>query len=674
MTRSLEQSAARLLPLCLLLACEGGPAAPSASLSPADGLAAVTDNRLATFAVSPDSQMVFAGDELRVRALPRNRAGELLERTITWTVGSTRILRKLGTTEMDMPFQALKAGKTNVKATVEGKTRRAIVVVRGTSGAKVVVSPSAAAVESGGTVRFTAQGLTALGEPAGVNVTWSTNAGSITAEGVLGGSAPPGDYRVIATARFGAADTAAVTITAGEPPVALAALVLTPETVSLPTGGTAPFEAYGVTEAGDSVAVPATFSATGGSIGSGGVYSAGDVPGTYRVVAASAAGPADTSEVIVEAPGIDRVSLLPGVAASRPGEVTRFQATVWNTAGAQVPEPVAYDATCGSVAATGAYTAPQAPGGSCLVIASAGDRADTTELVLLRNTLEQGTPFGSYNMWPTATRTQSAGVAVFTGSHDYVPPAEMIAHLDAARAEGMSIVLAMTGGSHDRYKTDGVFDQAKWEAAMDGYDTPAIRDAIAAAVADGTVLGNSVMDEPQQSGTTSKDWGPPGTMTKARVDELCGYVKAIFPTLPVGVGHDHNAFEPGNSYRVCEFLMPQYAHRKGAVTAWRDAALAMAQRDGLAIVFSMNLLNGGVQDRTGAWDCPGTGGLGDRSPNCRMTAAQVRDFGLALGPAGCALLSWKYDGDFAAKPDNQEAFSTVALALAALPRRRCSVR
>jgi hypothetical protein len=120
--------------------------------------------------------------------------------------------------------------------------------------------------------------------------------------------------------------------------------------------------------------------------------------------------------------------------------------------------------------------------------------------------------------------------------------------------------------------------------------------------------------------------------------------------------------------------MPQYAHRKGQVTAWRDAALAMAQRDGLAIVFSMNLLNGGVQDRSGAWDCAGTGGLGDRSPNCRMTPAQVREYGLALGTAGCAMLNWKYDGEFAAKAENQEAFSTVALALAPLPRPRCSTR
>jgi plastocyanin len=670
MRHSPERSAVRLLPLCMLLACESEPTTPSSLRGVSAPVAAVTDNRLATFAVSPDSQMVFVGDTFRIRALPRNRAGELLERSITWTIGNTNIIRKLGTTQADMSFRALKAGKTNAKATTEGKTRVSIAVVRGVSGAKVVVTPAEVTIEGGATVRFTAQGLTAQSETAGVNVTWTTNGGAISADGVLSGGAAPGTYRVIATSRFGAADTAAVTIAAGEPP---ADLILVPESVTLPPGGTARFEAYGLTEAGDSVGVTAAFSASGGSIGAGGVYTAGDVPGTFSVVA-SASGLADTSEVVVEAPGIDRVSLVPGVAASRPGEVTRFQTAVWNTIGAQVSEPVTWAASCGSVTAAGAYTAPLSDAGPCLLMAAAGDKADTTEVVMLRNTTEQGIPFGSYNMWPTATRTQSSGVAVFTGSHDYITPGEMVVHLDAARTRGMSIVLAMTGGSHDRYKTNGVFDQAKWEAAMDAYDTPAIRDAIAAAVADGTVIGNSVMDEPQQSGTDIKDWGPAGTMTKARVDELCGYVKGIFPTLPVGVGHDHNAFQPGSSYAVCQFFMPQYAARKGSVTAWRDAALAMAQRDGLAVVFSMNLLNGGVQDKTGAWDCPGTGGLGDRAPNCRMTPAQVRAFGLTLGPAGCAMLNWKYDSNFAAKPENQEAFSTIAVALAALPRPRCSAR
>jgi hypothetical protein len=671
--RSTEQYAARLLPLCFVFGCQGETTTPTpVSMSPGSATALVTDNVVASVAVTPDSQLVFWGTLFQVAAQPRNAAGEALDRIPTWTVGNTTLVRLQGTPQANMTFKALKVGTTSVTATVDGRSRSSKVVVRGTTDAKVVITPAEATVEGGGTVQFAASGRTRTGETAVVNVTWTTTGGTITGAGVLTAPLEPGTYRVIGRAAFGAADTSLVTVSgpAGDP---VAAVILVPETAALQAGETVQFEAYGQTEGGDSVPVGVSYTAAGGTIGGGGLYTAGGASGTYRVIAASAAGVADTSEVTVAGATIARVTLRPDIAASRTGETTRFTAAVWNTLDEQVAEPVEYEATCGSVTGAGVFTAPGGPG-TCLVTASAGGRSASVEVVVLRSSLDQGIPFGSYDLWTSATKTQTTGGSPFTGSHDYVLPGEMVNHIALARAKGMSIVLAMTGGSHDRYKTNGVFDEAKWRAAVDGYGTPAIRAAIADGVADGTIIGNSVMDEPQQSGTGSKSWGPAGTMTKARVDGLCGYVKQIFPTLPVGVGHDHAAFQPSNSYQVCEFFMAQYAARKGGVVAYRDAALAMADRDGMVVLFSMNLLNGGVQDKSGAWDCPGTGGLGDRSPNCRMTAAQVRDFGKTLGQAGCAMLSWKFDKDFVAKVENQEAFSDIAITLSRLPRIRCSRR
>ena len=246
----------------------------------------------------------------------------------------------------------------------------------------------------------------------------------------------------------------------------------------------------------------------------------------------------------------------------------------------------------------------------------------------------------------------------------------------AARTKHMKLILAMTGGSHDNYMStiNGVyqFDMAKWRAKMQTYNTSATKTAVASAVADGTIIGNSVMDEPNVSGAgDGNTWGPAGTMTKIRVDSLCGYVKAIFPALPVGVAHGHNTFEPANSYRVCEFLMDQYAWRKGDVTTYRDDGLALARRDGMSILFSVNLLNGGVTDRDGIWDCAGTGGMGTYAPNCRMTSQQVRDWGILLGSAGCALSMWRYDEAFVLNADNQQAFNDVRSRLATLPGKSC---
>src|SRR6185436_16015019 len=89
------------------------------------------------------------------------------------------------------------------------------------------------------------------------------------------------------------------------------------------------------------------------------------------------------------------------------------------------------------------------------------------------------------------------------------------------------------------------------------------------------------------------------------------------------------------------------------IAAWRDAALAQAKLDGVAIAFSMNVINGGIQSWT-TKDCPPskTGGRGTRVPACQMTSDQVREWGRILGPEGCAMFLWWYTADFMSKPSN----------------------
>ena len=133
-------------------------------------------------------------------------------------------------------------------------------------------------------------------------------------------------------------------------------------------------------------------------------------------------------------------------------------------------------------------------------------------------------------------------------------------------------------------------------------------------------------------------------MTKARVDSMCAYVKSIFPTLPVGVVHQHQLFEPAKSYRVCEFLVDQYAARLGSPEQFRDGALAMARRDGMRILFGANELNGGPQDRDGVWDCKDQGGYkGQTAPNCQVPPDSLRRWYPLLARAGCGFRVWRWD-------------------------------
>ena len=282
-----------------------------------------------------------------------------------------------------------------------------------------------------------------------------------------------------------------------------------------------------------------------------------------------------------------------------------------------------------------------------------------------------GVPFGPFGLWHGAQPMETS--IPFTASQNFTSPETVIPMIANARAAKQTLILALTGGAESKYSTDGAFDLTKWERRIDQYNTGPIREAIAAGVADGTVLGNSLLDEPE-----NKKWG--GVMTKPLLDSMAAYAKQYFPTLPMGASHGPTGYyqwRPNERYRVVDYVLNQYAYRvtNGNVAEWRDNVLAQAKRDGVGVAFSMNILNGGESaSRDGRWACPAgtSAGRGTREPTCRMTATQIRDWGKTLGPAGCAMLMWKYDDEAMARPDNQEAMRDVAATLARAPSRRCT--
>jgi hypothetical protein len=203
---------------------------------------------------------------------------------------------------------------------------------------------------------------------------------------------------------------------------------------------------------------------------------------------------------------------------------------------------------------------------------------------------------------------------------------------------------------------------------MDTFRTPTIKNAVAAAVTDGTIVGNTLMNEPE-----TPQWG--GVMTKPLLDQMAAYVKGIFPTLPVGVNHGAPGYKwrTWERYQKVDYTLNQYMWQNngGNIAAWRDAVLDRAKIEGVKVAFSLNLLDGGVPDNTGTWDCAGTGGKGTRSGKCRMTADQVKNYGRTVGPSGCFMLNWEYDDAFMSKSANVDAFRSVASLLATMSPRSC---
>ncbi len=78
-------------------------------------------------------------------------------------------------------------------------------------------------------------------------------------------------------------------------------IVITPSAVSLHPGQQATFFTYARKSNGDSVAATVTYSATGGSISAGGVYTAGGTTGSFHAIAALASGTLkDTASITID--------------------------------------------------------------------------------------------------------------------------------------------------------------------------------------------------------------------------------------------------------------------------------------------------------------------------------------------------------------------------------------
>jgi hypothetical protein len=236
------------------------------------------------------------------------------------------------------------------------------------------VAPKPATVQAGGSVQFVAQGTWSNGSISQPLVTWTATGGSISTSGLYTAGSVGGTYRVIATHQGGTlADTASVTV---QPPTVVA-LGINPRNASVQTGGTQQFTASAAWSNG-STALPAlTWSATGGTISSGGLYTAGGTAGTFRVIV-TGGGKADTASVSVGAPTVlVSLTVSPKPAQLVAGGTLQFSASaLWSNGTTTLPT-LSWSATGGTITSTGLYSAGANPG-SYRVIASGGGRADTS--------------------------------------------------------------------------------------------------------------------------------------------------------------------------------------------------------------------------------------------------------------------------------------------------------
>jgi hypothetical protein len=583
----------------------------------------------------------------------------------------------------------------------------------------VLVNPNNVTVETNQLIKFEARGRNRAGDDIAAPVSWSTTGGTILPDGRFS-AAMTGTYRVMGRThtRDGqyVVDTSMVTVVRRQ--LGLARVIVSPDSVILNPRGSQSFSAVGRLPTGEDRPIGVRWTAKGGTVDAGGSYVAGDTAGTYLLIATNTAGTlADTAIITIAAPPalpppsdstptppsipttpvppqdsqpapepppaepppapvMAKLIMKPASATLTPNATVLFWAFGRTAAGDSIGVNVTFTATGGTVTSTGLYTAGSTAGTSFRVVATAEGMADTSWVTVsapLGSGAGTGIPFGPFSLWGTSSTTPRM-TAPFTMSFNADGPEGIVTRINSARALGQKLVLSMTDGGHGRYLTDPTrptfvcpnggapgckFDLVKWKARQDLFNTPSIRAAVMAGLSDGTVLGANVMDEPQHT-----SWA--GSVTKATLDQMASYVKSIFPNLPVGVSA-RSDWRPTERYKVIDWILTQYGANFGSVSAWRDRALSFAAQDGVRVVFSMNISNGGAGFNETSCPIPQTGGPGLDAGRCRMSPAQVVEWGTTLGPAGIAMAMWDYESSFMADQANLQALQQVAAALAKLP-------
>ena len=226
--------------------------------------------------LTPASATVAARGTVQFAVAGRTGAGEPATVSATWTATG-------GTVSGTGVYTAGSvAGTYRVIAKAPfGAADSAVITVTAAAPTSLVLRPDVATIEAGGTQQFVAFGRTSAGDSVGIQPAFTTDAGTISAEGRLTAQRIPGSGRVIATSPGGLADTAAVTIT----PSPITQMVVSPATVTIPARSTQQFLAYGRNALGDSVETPVNWTATAGDIDGNGVFTASAVSGTSEVKA-----------------------------------------------------------------------------------------------------------------------------------------------------------------------------------------------------------------------------------------------------------------------------------------------------------------------------------------------------------------------------------------------------
>jgi hypothetical protein len=258
-----------------------------------------------------------------------------------------------------------------------------------------------------------------------------------------------------------------------------------------------------------------------------------------------------------------------------------------------------------------------------------------------------GLPLGPAHV-PTEHFADFSGTTITPGFPDSLLP-----ELEAARRANLRVFVSFTGGGRHSRDSTG-FNIDKWKERIDQFR----RIDFTSYIADGTVLGHFLMDEPNDR----RNWNG-HQVSQADIAEMARYSKEAWPSMVTMIRAWPDYLE-GHEYPHLDAIRIQYASRFGPIDAFIEAQVQGAKSLGVAMVGGLNVLNGG----SGESGIPGT-----REGKSAMSADEIRVWGgkFLAEPYTCAFLMYYYDSAYLSRPDIRAAMSELSQKARGLPKKEC---
>jgi hypothetical protein len=249
-------------------------------------------------------------------------------------------------------------------------------------------------------------------------------------------------------------------------------------------------------------------------------------------------------------------------------------------------------------------------------------------------------------VFSSSALTASQLNSVHTGLVEAPTPSNLLSFLAQVRSKGGRVLIKLAGSENGYKNPDGTFNLAKWQGRVDRFRSI----DFSSYIADGTIVGHFLVDEPHFTGR----WGDKG-IPQATVEAAAKHSKQRWPNMPTLVNAPANwlASVPVTYVHLDAGWAMFRSKTSSSPSGWVAQQVKRAKSKGLGLVAGLNVLDGGN----------GSSGIRGTQPKTwAMSATELRQYGSALLDQGyvCAFSMWRYSSTYYNRADVKSVMAELS--------------